>query len=100
LRNKGRGSYSVGLPRSQTVYIADHSTPQLRLTAHSALSSNIFEGNLRYYAALTSHRNGDTNQTVVIDRTNFAFGGTATLNVDYYLTNLPYTLNPGVAAAT
>ncbi len=101
---KGSGSYSVGFPLSQTVVIADNSTPQLNITGLSSnitgLSSNIFEGNLNDYAALTIQRNGDTNLSLVLGASDFTFGGTATLNTDFYLTNLPYTLNPGVAQAT
>jgi hypothetical protein len=93
----GAGGYSVGFPLSATVVIADNSTPQMRI---ASISTNIFEGNLNDYAAFTFQRWGDTNITVVLDTTNFAFGGTAVLNTDYYLTNLPYTVGPGVISAT
>jgi len=93
----GAGSYSVGFPQADTVFIADNSTPLVQI---ASLSTNIFEGATNDYAALTVQRWGDTNQTVVLDPTNFAFGGTATLNTDYYLANLPYTLSPGVINAT
>lgn len=94
---KGSGGYSVGFPLSATVFIADNSTPQLRV---ASLSTNIFEGTTNDYAALTVQRLGDTNVQVVLDKTNFAFGGTAVLNTDYYLANLPYTIDPGVVTAT
>lgn len=94
---KGSGGYTIGFPLQATVVIADDSTPQLHITS---LSTNIFQGTTNDYAALTVTRFGDTNQTVVLNPVDFALGGSAVSNVDYYLTNLPYTLNPGVVNAT
>lgn len=94
---KGSGGYSVGFPLSATVYIVDNSTPQIQIVS---LSTNIFEGNTNDYAALHLRRLGDTNQTVTLDASSFQFGGTAVQNVDYYLANLPITLNPGTVDMT
>ncbi|HWW00792.1 MAG TPA: hypothetical protein VNZ64_13935 [Candidatus Acidoferrum sp.] len=90
---KGSGGYSVGFPLSATVYIADNSTPQLQIVS---LSTNIFEGNTNDYAAMHLRRFGDTNVQLTLDASSFTFGGTARSNVDYYLANLPITINPGV----
>lgn len=90
---KGSGGYSVGFPLSATVYIADNSTPQLQIVS---LSTNIFEGNTNDYAALHLRRFGDTNVQLTLDANSFAFGGTAGSNVDYYLANLPITIDPGL----
>jgi hypothetical protein len=89
----GAGDYSVGFPSAATVFIADNSTPQLRITG---LSTNIFEGTTNDYGAITIQRWGDTNVAVVLDATSFALGGTAVPNVDYYLANLPHTIAAGV----
>ena len=89
----GAGDYSVGFPSAATVFIADNSTPQLRVTG---LSTNIFEGTTNDYGAITIQRWGDTNVPVVLDASSFVFGGTAVLNVDYYLGNLPHTIAAGV----
>jgi hypothetical protein len=94
---KGSGGYSVGFPNSATVFIADNSTPQLQIVS---LSTNIFQGNLNDYAAVHLRRLGDTNIPIALDASSFTFAGTAISNVDYYLTNLPVTLNPGVVDTT
>ena len=94
---KGSGGYSVGFPNSATAYLVDNSTPQLQIVS---LSTNIFQGNLNDYAALHLRRQGDTNVTVTLDASSFALSGTAVSNVDYYLTNLPVTFNPGVVDLT
>jgi hypothetical protein len=94
---KGSGGYSVGFPLSATVYIADNSTPQLQIVS---LSTNIFEGNTNDYAALHLRRLGDTNVLLTLDASDFTFGGTARPNVDYYVANLPITINPGVVDLT
>ena len=94
---RGSGGYSVGFPNSATVFIADNSTPQVQIVS---LSTNIFEGNPNDYAALHLRRFGDTNVQVVLDASHFAMGGTAVMNVDYYLTNLPFTLDAGVVDYT
>ena len=90
---RGSGGYSIGFPSSATVFIADDSTPQIHITG---LSTNVFEGNPLDYAAITLQRWGDTNQTLTLDTSSFALGGSAVLNVDYYLTNLPHIILPGV----
>jgi len=90
---RGSGGYAIGFPSSATVFIADDSTPQIHITG---LSTNIFEGNPLDYAAITLQRWGDTNQPVTLDASSFVLGGTAVLNVDYYLTNLPHTMSAGV----
>ena len=94
---KGSGGYSVGFPLSATVYIADSSAPQMRIVS---LSTNIFEGNPNDYAALHLRRLGDTNVSVSLDANSFQFGGTAVQNVDYYVTNLPISFDPGVVDVT
>ena len=78
---------------SATVAIVDAETPQLRI---ASLSTNIFEGTTNDYALLTLVRYGDTNQSLVLDATNFSFSGTAVSNVDYHLANLPATIGAGV----
>jgi hypothetical protein len=90
---KGSGGYSVGFPSSANVFIADNSSPLLRVTG---LSTNIFEGNTNDYAAITIQRWGNTNVDVTLDASSFTFGGTAVKNVDYYLANLPHTIAAGV----
>jgi len=90
---KGSGGYSVGFPNSATVYIVDNSKPQLQIVS---LSTNIFQGNPNDYAAVHLRRLGDTNVPVTLDASSFTFAGTAVSNVDYYVTNLPVTFNPGV----
>lgn len=90
---KGSGGYGVGFPLSATVFIADNETPQLRI---ASLSTNIYQGNSNDYAALVLTRFGDTNATLTLDASSFAMGGTAVLNVDYYLANLPQAINAGV----
>jgi hypothetical protein len=97
LNVKGSGGYSVGFPNSATVYIVDNSTPQLQIFS---LSTNIFQGNLNDYAAVHVRRFGDTNVPVALDASSFSFSGSAVSNVDYYLTNLPVTLQPGVVDLT
>lgn len=94
---RGSGGYSVGFPNSATVFIADNSTPQLQIVS---LSTNIFEGNPNDYAALHLRRLGDTNVQVILDAAHITMGGSAVSNVDYYLTNLPVTLDPGVVDVT
>ena len=94
---KGSGGYAVGFPNSATVSIADNETPQLQIVS---LSTNIFEGNTNDYAALHLRRLGDTNASVALAASSFAFGGSAVQNVDYYLTNLPISLDPGVVDLT
>lgn len=90
---QGSGGYSVGFPLSALVAITDNETPQLRV---ASLSTNIYQGNSNDYAALVLTRYGDTNTTLTLDAGSFAMGGTAVLNVDYYLANLPLTINAGV----
>jgi hypothetical protein len=90
---KGSGGYSVGFPLSATVAIADNETPQLQILS---LSTNLYQGNSNDYAALRLTRFGDTNTTLTLAAGSFAMGGTAVLNVDYYLANLPLTIDPGV----
>jgi hypothetical protein len=97
LNVKGSGGYSVGFPNSATVYIVDNSPPQLQIVS---LSTNIFQGNLNDYGAVHVRRLGDTNVPVTLDASSFAFAGTAVSNVDYYVTNLPVTLGPGVVDLT
>lgn len=94
---RGSGGYSLGFPSFATVAIADDSTPQLQILS---LSTNIFQGNLNDYATLTIRRFGDTNVTLNLDATSFSFGGTAVLNGDYYLTNLPISIPAGVVDTT
>ncbi len=90
---RGSGGYSVGFPLSATVAVVDNETPQLRVLS---LSTNLYQGNSNDYAALQLQRWGDTNVDLTLDATSFAFGGTAALNVDYYLANLPITIPAGV----
>jgi hypothetical protein len=97
LNLKGGAAYSAVAPNSATVTIADDSTPFLQITA---LSTNIFEGTPYDYARVTITRWGDTNQTVVVDAPNFTYAGTAVPNVDFYVTNLPITFNPGDVTQT
>ncbi|HZR16911.1 MAG TPA: hypothetical protein VFE51_06245 [Verrucomicrobiae bacterium] len=94
---KGSGGYSVGFPNSATVYIVDNSTPQVQIVS---LSTNIFQGNTNDYAAIHLRRLGDTNVSVTLNAGSFAFAGSAVSNVDYYLANLPITLDPGVVDLT
>ena len=94
---KGSGGYSVGFPNSAKVFIVDNSTPQVQIVS---LSTNIFEGNPNDYAAIHLRRLGDTNVPVTLDASSFSFAGSAVSNVDYYLTNLPIVLNPGVVDVT
>jgi hypothetical protein len=94
---KGSGGYSLGFPSFAQVAIADNETPQLSVLS---LSTNIFQGNLNDYAAITIRRLGDTNVAVNLDANSFTFGGTAVSNVDYYLTNLPTTIPAGVVDYT
>jgi hypothetical protein len=89
---KGSGGYSVGFPFSDTVSIADNETPQLQILS---LSTNLYAGQASDYAALRFRRLGDTNVDLTLDASSFAFGGTAVSNVDYYLTNLPFTIPAG-----
>jgi len=93
LNIKGSGGYSVGFPNSATVFIVDNNTPQLRITS---LSTNIYERTTNDYAVLLLQRYGDTNVELTVDASNFALGGTAVSNVDYYLANLPVTIGQGV----
>jgi len=90
---RGAGDYSVGFPSSATVVIADNSTPLLRITG---LSTNVFQGLTNDYAALSIQRWGSTNVAVTLNAADFTFGGTAVLNTDYQLINLPYTIPAGV----
>jgi hypothetical protein len=94
---KGSGGYSVGFPNSATVYIVDNSMPQVQIVS---LSTNLFQGNTNDYAAVHLRRLGDTNVSITLDASSFAFAGTAVSNVDYYLTNLPVTLDPGIVDLT
>jgi hypothetical protein len=93
------GNYNVNAGASvATVAIVDNDSPQLQIVS---LSTNIYERVSGDYATLTVRRYGDTNSpTLVLDTTNFTFSGTATSNVDYYLTNLPLTIDPGVVTAS
>jgi hypothetical protein len=90
---KGSGGYSIGFPASAIVSIADNHTPQLQV---SAISTNIFQGTTNDYAKLTLTRLGDTNITLMLTASDFAFGGTAVLGTDFYLANLPLTIPAGV----
>jgi hypothetical protein len=94
---KGSGGYSLGFPSFAQVAIVDNESPQLSVLS---LSTNIFQGNLNDYAAITLRRLGDTNVAVNLDANSFTFGGTAVSNVDYYLTNLPATIPAGVVDYT
>jgi len=94
---RGSGGYTVGFPLSTTVAIADNETPQLRI---ASLSTNIYQGTSNDYAALQLQRWGDTNVDLSLDATSFAFGGTAALNVDYYLANLPITIPAGTTTSS
>jgi Calx-beta domain len=89
---KGSGGYSVGFPLSATVSIADNETPELRILS---LSTNIYQGNPNDYAALGLRRLGQTNVDLTLNASDFAFGGDAVSGVDYYLTNLPFTIPAG-----
>lgn len=93
------GNYNVSGPAgSATVAIVDNETPQLRIVS---LQTNIYERIPYDYATLTVRRYGDTNSPqLVLDTTNFTFGGTAVLNTDYYVTNLPLTIDPGVVTTS
>jgi len=93
------GNYNVSGPAgSATVAIVDNETPQLRIVS---LSTNIYERIPWDYATLTVRRYGNTNSPqLVLDVTNFTFGGTAILNTDYYVTNLPLTIDPGVVTTS
>jgi hypothetical protein len=89
---KGSGGYSVGFPLSATVSIVDNETPELRI---QSLSTNLYQGNPNDYAALQLRRLGQTNVDLTLNASDFAFGGTAVSGVDYYLTNLPFTIPAG-----
>ncbi len=90
---KGSGGYSVGFPLSATVLIADNETPELQILS---LSTNIYQGNPNDYATLRLRRLGQTNVDLTLNAGDFAFGGTAVSGVDYYLTNLPFTIPAGM----
>jgi hypothetical protein len=92
LRLRGGGGYSVGFPLSATLGIVDNETPELQIVS---LSTNIFQGNPNDYARLRLRRLGDTNVALTLTPSEFAFGGTAVSNVDYYITNLPITIAAG-----
>jgi hypothetical protein len=94
---KSGGEYSVGFPVSATVNIVDNETPQLRIVS---LSTNIYQGYPNDYATLRLRRYGQTNAEVTLNVSDFALGGTAVSNVDYYLTNLPLTIAAGTVDAT
>jgi hypothetical protein len=94
---QGSGGYSVGFPLSAIVAVVDNETPQLQILS---LSTNIYQGNSNDYAALIVRRLGDTNVTLTLNASDFAFGGTAVLNTDYYLANLPITIPGGVVNST
>jgi hypothetical protein len=91
------GTYNVDITGpSATVSIIDNDTPQLRILSMDGM----YEGNPFDYARIRIQRWGDTNVQLVLDTTNFTFTGMAVSNVDYYLTNLPLTMEPGVVAQT
>jgi hypothetical protein len=89
-------SYSPGTPASAVVTIADNDPNQLRLTS---MSTNVYERLTYDQARVTFQRLGDVNTTISIDFTNIVCSGIASSNVDYYLTNLPITLDPGVVSS-
>ncbi len=86
-------SYNVGIPGEATVAIVDNEPPQLRL---ASVSPSFFEANPYDYAAVVLRRYGDTNTQFSVDTANLSLGGTARSGVDYYLTNLPVSFDPGI----
>ncbi len=86
-------NYVVAPPASATVVIVDNETPQLQVVS---LSTNIYERLAYDYANLALRRLGDTNVFLQLDEANLVLSGSAVLNTDYSLANLPAYIDPGV----
>lgn len=86
-------TYTTAAPSSQTVAIVDNETPQLQVVS---LSTNIYERLAYDYANLNLRRLGDTNVFLQLDEANLVLSGSAVLNTDYALANLPAYIDPGV----
>lgn len=94
----GGVTYSAGIPASVTMAIVDNEQPQLRVTA---ISTNIYERLAYDYARVTIERLGDTNAaSFTLDQSSLVLSGSAVLNTDYTIANLPVTFDPGVNTAT
>lgn len=94
----GGVNYSAGIPASTSVAIVDDEQPQLRVTG---LSTNIYERLAFDYARLTVERLGDTNAaSFALDQSSLVLSGSAVLNTDYTVANLPFSFDPGVMTAT
>lgn len=94
----GGVSYSAGIPATVSVGIVDDEQPQLRV---SALSTNVYERLPYDYARLTIERLGDTNAAAFqVQQADLVLSGSAVLNTDYTLANLPITIDPGVNTTT
>lgn len=90
----GGVTYSAGIPASVTMAIVDNEQPQLRVTA---ISTNIYERLAYDYARVTIERLGDTNApSFTLDQSSLVLSGSAVLNTDYLVANLPVTFDPGV----
>jgi len=77
-----------------TAAIVDNESPQLQIANSTSL---MYEGLTYDYAIFRITRLGDTNAaTLTVDFANIVASGTAISNVDYYLTNLPVSIDPGV----
>lgn len=89
----GGYTYNVDLfGVTATVAIVDNETPFLFL---SAVSPSFFEGMTNDYIRATFTRYGDTNAAVTVNSANLIRGGAAVENVDYYVENLPLTMDFG-----
>lgn len=93
----GGTTYTTTAPSSQTVAIVDNETPQLQVVS---LSTNVYERLASDYADLNIRRLGDTNVFLQLDEANLVLSGTAVLNTDYALANLPAYIDPGVVSAS
>lgn len=89
----GGTTYTTTAPSSQTVAIVDNETPQLQVVS---LSTNVYERLAYDYANLNLRRLGDTNVFLQLDEANLVLSGTAVLNTDFALANLPAYIDPGM----
>ncbi|MCW5554595.1 MAG: hypothetical protein KIS67_20845 [Verrucomicrobiae bacterium] len=89
----GGTTYTTASPSSQTLVIVDNETPQLQVVS---LSTNIYERLAYDYANLALRRLGDTNVFLQLDEANLVLSGSAVLNTDYAVANLPAYIDPGV----
>ena len=86
-------NYTVSIGGA-TAAIVDNESPQLQIANSTTL---MYEGLTYDYAVFRITRLGDTNAAALtVDFTNIVGSGTAISNVDYYLTNLPVSIDPGV----